>query len=605
MTNQIKLTFTPGSSFLLGGVTINPAYDSATALEKYYFNEKEDKEKEKEKKEREGLPYLTATAIKGALRMDFEAFVRGIGEEELCDFDSDIRGCSKCLACRLFGGGNEEGKLRFNAARIEMPENVLPKNTRHNLLAKGRREGVSISRTLGKSKDGAYFTKLAFPKIKEIEFITSIDIRRELNDKEKEYLDMFFKYLDHSGIFMGSRKSVGLGYFKIKSEIPGKFQKPVKVVPSGKEPKLFRITLETKEPLLVGGTKNKYITDTLPYIPASTLGGTIGFRLSEYGIDNQILETMFNEAKTFSTFNCYLESAYPVPLSQRSPKGKKEEKENIKDILIPDYIIKLAIDQDKFDNDKVKPLFELLYKTNLRPVPFCKKPETFYNAKVAIGRELQKAGESLLYSMELIPAGSTFQGFIIGEPWAVETLEKIGEWCMGGKRTRGFGRTKLAKKEEVPVDELVNVNTGNPVDSLLREMAGKFHVVLPEDRNFFALDLVSDFALPGEIPKEERSFKRFIEERFFEGLGVIVEKSFLEITRRGGYDFREKKAKPMIERIGSGSVLLVSVPIDNEERFKEKIKGMINESVQYKWDSTPLFRLDSSEHTKIWRLENE
>ena len=142
MTNKIDLTFIPESSFLLGGVSINPAYDSVTALDK------------------NNLPYLTATAIKGALRMEFEAFVRGIGEETLCDFDPDIRGCTTCLSCRLFGGGNEEGKLRFNAAVLENPDEVLPKNIRQDLLEKGKRQGVSISRTLGKAKDKSYFSTL-------------------------------------------------------------------------------------------------------------------------------------------------------------------------------------------------------------------------------------------------------------------------------------------------------------------------------------------------------------------------------------------------------------------------------------------------------------
>ena len=74
MTNQIKLTLNPGSSFLLGGVTVNPAYDSVTALDE------------------NNLPYLTATALKGALRIEFEALARGIGEEKLCDFDTDYQG---------------------------------------------------------------------------------------------------------------------------------------------------------------------------------------------------------------------------------------------------------------------------------------------------------------------------------------------------------------------------------------------------------------------------------------------------------------------------------------------------------------------------------
>jgi len=538
MRNKIDLSFIPESSFLLGGVSINPAYDSATALDE------------------NNLPYLTATAIKGALRMEFEAFVRGIGEEKLCDFDMDIRGCKTCLSCRLFGGGNEEGILRFNAAVLENPDEVLPKSVRHDLLEKGRREGVSISRTLGKAKDKSYFSTLTFPNMKnirEIAFKTRIDIRRKLDPAMKEYLDTFLAFIGKTGIFMGSRKSVGLGHFKIRYELPGEFIQAQVVDCSRTELKMFKIKLKTLEPLLVGNTKNQYISDTLPYIPASALGGTIGFKLSEYGVDDNTLGRMFNKENSFSTFNCYLESPFPVPLSQRREKGKEGP---IKDILLPDYIIKQAIEQEKFGN--VEHLFKALYKSNLRPVPICKKPDTFYNTKVAIGRELQKSGEGLLYSMELIPKGRTFQGFIIGETWAAETLREIKELCMGGKRTRGFGKVRFEDISEMETTELINLDI--QVDTHLRKLASDYTIDLPGDRRFFSLDLVSDFTLPfsEDSPGEDRSFKRFIEEIFFPKM-------------------------------------------DLENTFKEKLNLMVENSVDFKWDSTPLFRLNGHEHLENWR----
>ena len=82
---------------------------------------------------------------------------------------------------------------------------------------------------------------------------------------------------------------------------------------------------------------------------------------------------------------------------------------------------------------------------------------------------------------------------------------------------------------------------------------------------------------------------------------VQIEKSFLEVIRRGGYDFKKKKAKPMMERIGAGSTLLVSVPVNRADTFIEKLNSMIKNSIEYKWDSTPLFRLNSQEHIETWR----
>jgi CRISPR/Cas system CSM-associated protein Csm3 (group 7 of RAMP superfamily) len=578
MKNRIKLTLNPESSFLLGGVSINPAYDSVTALDE------------------NNLPYLTATAVKGALRLDFEAFTRGIGEEVLCDLDADIRGCGTCLACCLFGGGNEEGKLRFNAALLEKPHDTLPENIRGELLEKGRREGVAISRTLGKAREKSYFSTRPFPNLKnirEITFETWIDIREKPNDKEYDYLEMFFDFIGKTGIFMGSRKSTGLGYFKIEAVLPGAYVPPAPVDTADKKLKLYKITLNTLEPLLLGNTKNRYVIDTLPYIPASTLGGTIGFKLSEYGLAHEA-EAMFDKKNSFSTFNLYPGGPFPAPASMRQKKGAEKEK---KDILLTDYLIKKALEDGKFG--KVTGLFDVLYKNNLRPVPLCEKPHTIYNTKIAIGRELQKSSEGLLYSMELIPGGSEFSGFVIGESWAAETLNNINELCMGGKRTRGFGRTKIELKA-AGINELLDPE--QTVDSMLREIAGEYSIAVPRDRRFFSLDLLSDFALPHTIPEGERSFKKFLKESLFSGLDVSIEKSFLTLVRRGGYDFRKKRVKPMMERIGAGSTLLLSVPLNRGDDFLNNLKSMVDGSVNYKWDLTPLFRLDSREHIEnIWR----
>ena len=149
MNNKIKLTLIPDSAFLLGGMRGSQAYNAVTALDK-----------------ETGLPFIPATALKGALRMDFEAFFRGAHasgqlpgelkniicnlEKKVPDEDGDIeyRGCGQCLTCKLFGGGNEVGKLRFNPAFLkESKEKKSLADVIHEVLPKGRREGVSISRS--------------------------------------------------------------------------------------------------------------------------------------------------------------------------------------------------------------------------------------------------------------------------------------------------------------------------------------------------------------------------------------------------------------------------------------------------------------------------
>ncbi len=587
MNNSINLKLIPDSSFLLGGVSADPAYDSITALDDY-------------------LPFLTATAIKGALRMEFEAFVRGIGELKLCELDTDFRGCGKdeCISCKLFGGGDNEGKLRFNAAFIKDRENLFPgkdKKVKKDILEKGRREGVSISRTLGKAKEHSYYSALTFPNMKDvlpILFETHIDIQAPLEDNEYKYLDMFFSFLDRTGIFMGSRKSVGLGNFKIEYNIPRHFESPKPIDTDKKELKLFIVKLKTHEPLVVGNLKNQYIIDTLPYIPASTMGGSIGFGFIRNGIPDDIVRELFIDKNTFSPFNFYLETPYPKPTSMRRKKG---DEKTVKDTLLVDYIVKRAIDKGKFQ--EVEKLFKMLYRENLRPVPICEKPATSYNTKVAIGRSLQKTKEQMLYSMELIKKGTGFQGLVIGEAWTKEALEKIKFLFIGGKRTRGCGRTEILKIEEVGKNEFLN--PGTSIDAHLRTIAREYSIDIPEDRCFFALDLLADIGIGNDIPEGERAFEFFLEKQLFSGMELEVEKSFPEVIWRGGYgglNTKEKKEKPLMEKISAGSTFLVSVPTAREKDFKEKVGQLIEESIHYKWDSTPLFRLNNPDHIKeIWR----
>jgi CRISPR/Cas system CSM-associated protein Csm3 (group 7 of RAMP superfamily) len=586
MKNWINLKLIPDSSFLLGGVSANPAYDSITALD-------------------DDLPYLTATAVKGALRMEFEAFVRGIGELKICELDTDFRGCGKdeCMSCKLFGGGDKEGKLRFNAAFIKDSKNLFPdedKKVRKEILEKGRREGVSISRTLGKAKEQSYYSTLTFPNMKDvlpILFETHIDIQESLDDNEYKYLDTFFSFLYRTGIFLGSRKSVGLGNFKIEYDIPDHFEHAKQIDTTKKELSLFRVKLKTHEPLVVGNLKNQYIIDTLPYIPASTMGGSIGFAFIKNGIPDDIVRELFIDKHTFSPFHFYVETPYPKPTSMRRKKG---DEKTVKDTLLVDYIVKRAINKGKFP--EVEKLFELLYRENLRPVPICEQPTTSYNTKVAIGRSLQKTKEEMLYSMELIKKETLFQGLIIGEAWTKEALEKIEFLFIGGKRTRGFGRTEILPIEDVEINELINPDTS--IDTHLRTIAREYSIDIPVNRCFFALDLLSDFCTNNNNPRGQRTFEFFLENQLFSGMELEVEKSFPVVIWRGGYggpSTEEKKEKPLMEKIGAGSTFLVSVPTDREKDFKEKVEHLIGESINYKWDSTPLFRLNNPEHMKIWR----
>jgi len=650
MTGQIILWLIPEGAFLLGGVSFNPAYDAVTALDN-------------------NLPYLTPTSLKGAIRIDFETFVRGILQVEkrelpqtwqnfynldICDIEKEIQGCEKerCIFCSLFGGGNKEGKLRFQPAFLNSSHSQLSEATadvKKAILEKGKREGVSISREMGKARDGSYYSYLTFPDmaaVMPISFEVRIDIREPLSQIENQLLELFFVFLSRTGIFIGARKSVGLGHFKVKyrqenskitstEEEIGTTRKPIDWKAQGEKPvippkvilnqpgissdgnnlKLFLMKLETCEPLVAGHIKNLYITDTLPYLPATVIGGGIGFALTGSGIPGEIVNSLFIEKKLFSPFNFYYQeiennvqdqkdeekslynSPYPLPASMRSKKG---DENRILDTLLQDYIVKRGIEAGKFQ--EVEELFEMLYRQSLRPVSLCKKPETSFITRLAINRELQKNMREKLYSMEVINKGTVFYGLVIAESWIMEILEKIEFLYLGGKRSRGFGRTRITTVEALKDTELIP--SKSLIDKELRNLAHYYGIEIPVDRIYYTLDSLTDIG-PVEHKKSfEGGFETCMQTCLFPGLELKIEKAFPLLMRSGGYGGpspSEREEKPLKEKIAAGSTFLVSVPKEKEGEFIKKVEDAVKDSIKYDWDSTVLFRLNNPQHTKIWR----
>lgn len=570
MTDYITVTLTPQSPFLLGGISSDRAFDAVTSLDS------------------DGFPFVAATAFKGATRMEFESLIRN-WLADLCE-PGEESSCSDnpCLACRLFGGANRDGKLRFNAAVLSDEDREELKDVIDDIMLKGTRQGVAISRTMGTHKDGSYYTVRTFPNLKnirQISLVTSIDIQEPLTQEEREYLDAFFAFLERTGLWMGSRKSAGFGHFAITCKIPDAPAALPEIRTGDQELKMFIMELKTKEPLVVGGVKNQYIIDSLPFIPASTMGGGIGFALKRNGLPDNEIDALFNERKGFTPFSFYPSSHLPKPASLHSRKGDKEK---MWDILPEDFILGLAIQQDKFA--QVKDLFNSVYRGNYRAVAVCDSPDTEYTTKLALDRNMQKNKKGMLYQMECIEKGTAFQGLVIGEAWIQDVLKPGFELFIGGKRGQGFGRTAIKSIE--PLEEDFLVNDPMALDARVRELAETYSIELLPNRQFYALQLLADCHT-----RDKEFFERVITEKLFTGLDIGLEKSFPRLVRQGGYDYRNKKQKPMMEKIGAGSVFLVSVPNHLHQEFIGRIKNMITQSNQYEWDETPLFRLYTPVHT--------
>lgn len=573
MNTGIHCTLVPAGSFLLGGVSYDPAYDLLTA-------------------ERDGAPYVPATALKGAIRMEFEAFVRALQNDLACDLHKESGSCGVCLTCRLFGGHSVEGKFRFEDAILEDVETVFPQNSRSAIWKQGERQGVSISRNLGKSKEGSYFNFLTFPNVgSDFKFTTFIRLTQPLDPEELLYCEAFFTFLEKTGFFIGARKSSGLGHFHMTWQLENSRPAEGSVATSNRALQLFSLELETLEPIVLGGLWNQYLLDTLPYIPASALGGSIGFGLDRFGISPQEITRVFLEDRTLSPLNCYSDCSLPRPHSILAQKGDKRER----DVLLPDFLVNLGIAAGAFQT--VRPLFDVLYRSQLRPIPRCKQPDTRFNTKLAMNRNLGKGQESMLYSLETIARGTHFQGLVIAESWVADCLLDMNELLIGGKRNRGFGRVRIASIEAVADDFLTNPTVD--IDGTIRRLAGDYNLSLPEGRTFYSLDLLND-----QPVANSSGFKQVLERELFEGTGLRVEHSFAGMLLRGSFGRDENgqsREKPLQERLAAGSCFLVSVPEEKTPEFLARIRDMIARSGQFSWDQTPLFMADNPAHLDFWR----
>lgn len=186
-------------------------------------------------KDSTGNPIIPGSSIKGVVRSYFESVIRTIDKEKgACDVMDKTKYCTfkytqkihekgisaaetarrayeySCITCRLFGGRELAGKLKFKDCYAIIPDG-------QDRIATEFRDGVGIDRVTGAAKQGAKYDYEIVPKGTKFDFCLIAD---NLDDEQKKAFDFIIKYLCSGEMAVGGKTSRGLG--RVQLNVTGK-----------------------------------------------------------------------------------------------------------------------------------------------------------------------------------------------------------------------------------------------------------------------------------------------------------------------------------------------------------------------------------------------
>lgn len=624
---RLRLTLSFRHGLLVGGVTPSLLADEATA------------------REPGGAPLIPASAVKGALRIEFERILRGLGAT-VCDMSSPGGACPRdnpCPACQLFGSPGREGILRFGDATLTGADRSLftrRKDGRSDRpeeptgLGYMLRPGVAISRVRKVAEEDLLFSHQIVAPLPSLRFTVDIEILDKMVDgKLLEWL----KAAAMSLRAIGADKSRGLGHLEEAQleelqEQPSEADeegpsRPVSVAAGGTGPNGadFRLVLRPEEYVRVSGVKagNNFM-ETLSFLPGSTVRGAVArsFVHREKGgnrSDTAVRNAFLHQPAVFTNFYPSPDAEglpNPVPLSARTckyypgfarqvPAGQDHvERHGAKDILVAATLVKLCreaakdwrelplalVDRCRLCAAPLKPL-EGFYKdpwTGVTDVCSSRRVVT----KTALNRARFTSAEGQLYSYEVLDTElqqpqeqrPRFIGVACGvTDELAHHLERAGTALIGGARGRGFGKVSIERIEPAPQE-----GPEKWKDRLerftqgLREPLCRLHHPRA-DRLFFALTLTSDLVMP--TGRGQGWLRQVVASRL--GLNqeeLVLEKAFSRIVYCSGFNAAIGFRKDLLPALAMGSAFVFSYPDGENVRASivENLPGLLRDGIGWR-----------------------
>lgn len=362
---------------------------------------------------------LPGSSLRGALREALRRFAlaRGAGE---CTDQPDC----PCPTCALFGAADRPGKLRVHSA-------LFP--ARLDLRA-----GVAIDRVLRTAwrEGGALWTERRAVG----EAVVRVDVLRQLTDQEEELLEVFWAWLEATGLSVGQRKSVGAGALSVRVRRTEERARAVSSPPPGRRrPYALRVVL--LEPAhLVGPRQRDFYRDALDVIPTSTLRGAVGRALEVAGAPEVARDLLLGPRPLLLGPALPVDPASPPgqPIVWTSRRRCRGSPAHVVDVAIPTTAVALGVPSalggcplcsaalGEADRPPVTPL--VLGHTPIDPAT-------------------RRAQEGGLHFQVAAAPGAVFEARALLSDGEAELIASLREVVVGGRRARGMGRAALTVHE--------------------------------------------------------------------------------------------------------------------------------------------------------------
>jgi CRISPR-associated Csx10 family RAMP protein len=582
-----------------------------------------------------GAPIVPASALKGALRIEFERLLAGL-RQVVCHASTPDQACppqAPCPACQLFGAPGRQGLLRFYDARlVDQLRAFYTRRSRQDRpeaptgLGYAIRPGVAINRRRRVAQEELlYLSDVAEPPSDE-RLVFTADIEA-LGPVPDQWL-LWLKAAVASLRAIGGGKSRGLGHIEeawleeVPQERPPGNTGTVGSASRGCE---LRVVLLAEEYVRAGAARQEAnFLSTVGYLPGGAVRGAIAYSFvwREKGgnwHDEEVARLLLGSSFVVTNFYPALYSGgqpRPIPLSARTckryPSFHKHEVTSesprpghgSRDILIDATLVKLLRSNGSgrggipvVMDDRCTQCGEALQPLG----GFCLDPwhlslgpgegslKRRLVTKTAINRARFTSAEGQLYSYEVLDTGLEwlengqrvrFIGAILAAPDEVRRHLSPGlELLVGGARHRGFGRVKVELLEEARPEEVEQ----------LRERMKRFSDAIGEvlgtvchpksDRLFFSITLTSDLVLP--LGRGVEWLVQELRERLHIN-DLLLEKYVTQVTYVGGFNAAVGLPKELMPALAMGSAFVFSCPQKYEEALLKDMPLLLREGLGWR-----------------------
>lgn len=579
MTDILEVTLKGG--LLLGGAAAAGLHDTTV-------------------RDADGLPFLPATALKGAIRaqlgrlVDRDRVTRILGGAGIRPTGDDGD-----ATVERIGGGN---------SRVYLGDAVLVDEALKELFGSGlgyaQKTQVSIDRSSRRAADQHLFQReILAPFAEGMRFHAPIDLSRLDGDDR----DVFEAAV--AAVFaLGAGRTAGLGgvdmAIKPGTKAP---DEPLAVDPTGS----VELVLEAVDPISVGVDRAQgNFHPTLGHLPASTLrGAVVTAALEQRGVvdvdqsGNPEFIQLVLHPRTCLRFGDARPgdgpSPMPAPLTLRTCKAGGTE-HGVVDTLVRDFFVNWLAQRRVFTAPE-----ERCPDCGERLVAAAhhlgwKEPRRRVVTRLGLDSATARGADGQLFSIELLERGTVFVATVSGvgpEGQRLLTDAARGVLRVGHGRSQGYGRLIITHVRPAPEDDLDARlrRFDDDVRSGLQQLAAALGEPLDDDHHYLAATLLTDLVPTDPGLLAERAVVTAL------GLDAKAVYSQVRTELRGGWDARRGGPKRYEPVVRAGSVLLLrvagSLDVLREQlaEIEERGAGRVREE-GYGW-----VRFSDPVHTSQWR----